>query len=318
MYQNLIPHFINSENKNTFSSINTHATCYMEPVNPILNMVNTHGMMEQASTDNSRLMLTGQNGNATISYGSILTYVYQKLKHLHFRKAYHESLCFYNMRRVSKKHFIKVFFKTWHEKHLVKFKLGDDCFLNHDLIRTYKLESQEKKIFKTRGTGFMDSETQRNGFGFMPLVYQHMGFYDTMGSLRYGILSVDPTLTKGMLELCLSLPIDCYVKNGKERRAIRDYMKGYVPDVILDNFAGRGVQAADFAFRVNRDWDSIREDVFRLLENPKLKEFLDEHKIAALIDELKQKEYKLEKSDVAKAAVIASLSAFLNQVENGE
>ena len=318
MYPNLIPHFIDSDNKNAFSSIDAHAACYMEPVKPILNMVNTHGMMEHAATDGCRLMLSGQNGNATISYGNIRTYIYQKLKRFQFCDAYREFRCFCNMHHVSKKYFIKIFIKSWQEQHLKKYKLDDDCFLKREHILTYKLEAQERAILKQRGTGCMDSETQRNGFGFMPLVYQHMGFFDTMGSLRYGILSVDPTLTKEMLELCLSLPIDCYVKNGKERRAIRDYMKGYVPDVILDNFAGRGVQATDFAFRVNRDWDSIREDVFKLLENPKLREYFDEHKIEELIDEIRQKESKLDKVIVAKAAVIASLSAFLNQVENGE
>ena len=318
MYPNLIPHFIGSDSKNAFSSISVHAACYMEPVKPILNMVNTHGMMEQAATNGCRLMLSGQNGNATISYGSIRTYIYQKLKRFRFRDAYREFRCFCNRHHISKKYFIKVFFKTWQATHPDKYKPGDDCFLKQEHIRTYHVEAQERKLLKQRGSGLMDSERQRNGFGFMPLVYQHMGFYDTLGSLRYGILSVDPTLTKEMVELCLSLPIDCYVKNGKERRAIRDYMKGYVPDVILDNFAGRGVQAADFAFRVNRDWDSIKDEVFTLLNNPKLQEYLDKQKLEELTDELKQKEYRLEKTDVAKAAVIASLSAFLNQVENGE
>ena len=146
----------------------------------------------------------------------------------------------------------------------------------------------------------------------MPLVYQHMGFYDTYDSLRYGILSVDPTLTKEMVELCLSMPIDCFVRKGKERRAIRDYMKGYVPDVILDNYAGRGVQAADYAFRVNRDWDFIRDDVNRLLNNPKLPEYMDKDKLQRLLGEIKENEYRLDKTIVAEAAVISSLSSFLN------
>ena len=165
---------------------------------------------------------------------------------------------------------------------------------------------------RTRGTGYMDSKRQREGFGFMPLVYQHMGFFDTYDSLRYGILAVDPTLTKEVVELCLGMPIDCFVRNGKERRAIRDYMKGYVPDMILDNYAGRGVQGADYAFRVNRDWDLIKEDVSRLLNNPKLLEYLDDEKLKKLLSEIKANEYHLDKTIVAKAAVIASLSAFLN------
>ena len=161
----------------------------------------------------------------------------------------------------------------------------------------------------------MDTEQQRDGFCFMPLVYQHMGFYDTYGSLRYGVLSVDPTLTKEMIELCLSLPIDCFVKNGKERRAVRDYMKGYVPDMILDNYAGRGVQAADYAYRVNRDWATIRDDVFRMLTNSELLNYLDEKKLQAFLETLKQREAELDKSTVAIAVVTAALSFFLEQNE---
>ena len=145
----------------------------------------------------------------------------------------------------------------------------------------------------------------------MPLVYQHMGFYDTYNSLRYGILSVDPTLTKEMVELCLSLPIDCFVRGGKERRAVRDYMKGYVPDEILDNYAGRGVQAADYAFRVNRDWDEIKENVENLLNNPALTNFMDTGKLQQLKDEIKISENQLDKTQVAKMVILASFSAFL-------
>ena len=88
-------------------------------------------------------------------------------------------------------------------------------------------------------------------------------------------------------------------------------MKGYVPDSILDNYAGRGVQAADYAFRVNRDWDVIRDDVNRLLNNSELLEYVDKNKLQRLLDEINANEYHLDKTVVAEAAVISSLSAFL-------
>lgn len=314
MYPNLYPQFISSDHVNAFTNINDHASCYMEPVKPILNMVNTHEMMQHAMRDGCKLMLTGQNGNATISYGRVFTYIFQKLRRFHFFKAYREFICFCNMHHISKKHFIKLFLRTWKEERYKKYTPAEDCFLKQEDIVAYDLISLERTILKHRGNGSMDTEKQRDNFCFMPLVYQHMGFYDTYGSLRYGILSVDPTLTKEMLELCLSMPIDCFVKNGKERRAVRDYMKGYVPDSILDNYAGRGVQAADFAFRVNRDFNSVREDIYSLLENPKLLEYLDKDKLQNLRNRLRHNEGNLDKSLVAEAAVIASLSAFLNQV----
>lgn len=315
MHPNIYPQFISSDDVNVFTNINNHVSCYMEPVKPILNMVNTHEMIQQASRDGCKLMLTGQNGNATISYGRVLTYIYQKLRRFRFREAYREFVCFCKMHHISKKYFMKVFFRTWKEEHCTKYTPADDCFLKQEDISAYNIISLERTILKQRGNGCMDTEQQRNNFCFMPLVYQHMGFYDTYGSLRYGILSVDPTLTKEVLELCLCMPVDCFVKNGKERRVVRDYMKGYVPDSILDNHAGRGVQAADFAFRVNRDFDVIREVVYTLLDNPKLLEYLDKDKLQELRNELRQNEGMFDKSMVARAAVIASLSAFLNQID---
>lgn len=318
MHPNISPQFIDSDATNAFTDINAHASCYMEPVKPILNMVNLHGIMQKASDDGCKLMLSGQNGNATISYGSIRTYLYQKLKQYHFGEAYREFHHFCKRHNVSKKYFIKLFLTTYYEEHIKKYKPGDDCFLKKELLLKYNIIAQEREQLKHRGNGCMDTVRQRNGFCFMPLVYQHMGFYDTYGSLRYGILSVDPTLTKEMVELCLNMPMDCFVKNGKERRAIRDYMKGYVPDVILDNYAGRGVQAADYAYRVNRDWHIIQDNVFNLLENPELLEYLDQDKLQGLIDEIRCNQSALDKNAVAKAAIIASLSAFLNQAKQFE
>ena len=311
MYPNIYPQFVNANGINCFTKMELHAACYLEPVKPVLNLVNNHEMMEKAAADGCKLMLSGQNGNATISYGSIMTYVYRKLVSLHWKQAYQGIMDFCGMHHVSKKRFLKVFLQTFRDEKVMKYKLGEDCFLKQSDIDKYHVEKQERKIMRSRGTGTMDSRRQREGFGFMPLVYQHMGFYDTYDSLRYGILSVDPTLTKEMVELCLGMPIDCFVHKGKERRAIRDYMKGYVPDSILDNYAGRGVQAADYAFRVNRDWDVIRDDVNRLLNNSELLEYVDKNKLQRLLDEINANEYHLDKTVVAEAAVISSLSAFL-------
>lgn len=310
-YPNIVPRFVNSNTVNCFTYMDAHVRCYLQPVKSILNLVNIHGMMQKAAEDGCRIMLSGQNGNATISYGAILTYVYQKLLRFRLREAYREIAAFCKMRHVSRKKFLKVFVTAFVEKRIKPYHLGDDCFLKQSDIERYRIEKRERETAETRGDGYMDSLKQRRNFGFMPLVYQHMGFYDTYNSLRYGILSVDPTLTKEMVELCLDMPIDCFVRNGKERRAIRDYMKGYVPDMILDNHAGRGVQGADFAFRVNRDWDSIRGEVMRLLQNPELLEYMDNARLQKLLDEIEANAYHFDKTTVAKAAVVSSLSSFL-------
>jgi len=311
MHPNIVPAFVNVEELNCFSKLDRFVEMYREPVKPALNMINVEAMAAAAAKDGCKILLSGQNGNATISYGNILTYVYQKCVSGHFLAAYKEAKAFCKLRKVARKKLLEVFLKTLKEEHLTNPEPGKDCLLREADIRKYRILKLQKKIQKERGTGSMDSQKQRKGFCFMPLVFQHMGFYGTYSSLEHGVLSLDPTLTKEVIDLCMQLPIDCYVHNGKERRMVRDYMKGYVPEVILENHTGRGIQAADFAYRINRDWDKVKEQVYDILGDDTLQEFLDREKLQALIEEARENEYRMEKNLVARLAVIASLGYFV-------
>lgn len=311
MYTNIVSRFISSDEVNCFTRLEDYVQLYKEPVKPALNMPNIEGMFQAAAEDGCRILLSGQNGNATISYGNILTLIYQNCLHGRLCSVYREAKAFCRFRGVSKKKLLSVFFNAVKEKHFERFSFGDDCFLKASYIKKYKLTGIAKRIQKERGNGFLDSQKQHLNFCFMPQVFQHMGFYDTYAGLKYGILSLDPTLTTDVIELCMSMPMECFVKNGKERRAVRDYMKGYVPDRILDNHVGRGVQAADFAYRVNRDWNKIREEVFEIIKEQKLLKYFDKEKLQQLLDEAENKEYSMDKDIVARLAVISSLGYFL-------
>lgn len=314
MYKNIIPSFISGQEINCFTGLEETVRRFCKPVKAALNINNIDGLMKKAVGDGCSLFFTGQNGNATISYGRTITYIYQKLLSGHFLAAYKEANQFCKVHRVPRKRLLKVFCRTWKEEKLHPSLLEDGCFLKKEDIKKYKLLSMEKSIKRQRGTGSLDTVSQRRGFCFMPLVFQHMGIYDTISSLTYGILPLDPTLSKDMIELCLSMPIDCYVKNGRERRAVRDYMKGYVTDAVLENHSARGVQGADYAYRVNRDWEAIGEKVYMVLREPAVAEYLDAEKVNALLKEAKEAEGHMDKGMVAKLAVLSSLAYFLKGV----
>jgi len=311
MYDNIMPQFIDAEGLNCFSKMEQFAALYREPVKPIINMVYVDAMTRAASEDGCSILLSGQNGNATISYGNMLTYLYQKGLSGHFLSAVKQAKFFCSFRRIPRKKLLSVFGEIWYRQKMTIFSFGDDCFSKKEDIKQYKLLKRERRRRKEQGTGLMDSKRQRRGFGFMPLVYQHMGYYATYSSLEYGILSLDPTLTKEMVEFCLNVPIECNVYAGRERRMVRDYMKGYVADVILENHVGRGVQAADYAYRVNRDWERIKDTIFCALEEPLLLEYLDAEKIQQLRNDIGMHEGNLSKAMVSKMALICSLSCFL-------
>ena len=105
---------------------------------------------------------------------------------------------------------------------------SEDCFKKTNLIKKYHLKKYISTTDRKNGNGLFDSKKQHQNFIYMPRLYQHIGLYDTYMSLQYNIISEDPTLTPEILELCYNMPIDCFVKNGKERRVVRDYFKGYM------------------------------------------------------------------------------------------
>lgn len=315
IHPNIKSKFIEVPKANCFTNLETYINTFMEPVKPALNMIYVEGMSLAAAKDECSILLSGQNGNATISYGNLLSFIYQKSIRGHFLSAYKEIKAFGSLRKIGRKRILAVYLKTLMELRFQKVRFGKDCLLKEKDIKDYQLLSMEKKIREKRGNGVLDTKRQRRGFCFMPLVFQHMGFYNTYCSLKYGVLSLDPTLTKEMIELCLSMPIECYVHGGKERRMVRDYMKGLVPEEILENHTGRGIQSADFAYRINRDWDKIKEQVYDILQEPLLIQYLDRDKLNALLDEIRENEYQMSRNLVARMTVISSLGYFLRMAD---
>jgi asparagine synthase (glutamine-hydrolysing) len=59
-------------------------------------------------------------------------------------------------------------------------------------------------------------------------------------SLITGVLFRDPTVDRRMIELCMQLPESQFVYRGTERRLVREYLKGYIPEEIRRDETHRG------------------------------------------------------------------------------
>jgi asparagine synthase (glutamine-hydrolysing) len=205
---------------------------------------------------------------------------------------------------------LRLFFRLLRERKK-NIKHPDYGYLKDFLIRKYNLKLIDKKIAVERGNGLIDSQQRRYNFIYMPLTFQHFGYYDTCRSLFYGFLPLDPTLSSDIIELCLAMPIDCFFHNGKERRAVRDYMSGIVSDSILNNLKKRGRQGADYVYRFNKFIDSEYALLVKYLNNPLLYHYLDKEKIQKLIEIIKENKYNLDSKTIVYACVSSSLSHFL-------
>ena len=81
-------------------------------------------------------------------------------------------------------------------------------------------------------------------------VWNKSGTVTTKMSLRYSLWDRDPTNDLRVIQFCLSIPEEQYVKNGMERSFLRRATKNLLPDSVRLNHYVRGIQAADTIHRM--------------------------------------------------------------------
>jgi asparagine synthase (glutamine-hydrolysing) len=80
------------------------------------------------------------------------------------------------------------------------------------------------------------------------------GFLWQESGAWFGMDVRDPTCDKRVMEFCLSVPDDQYARNGRDRWLIRRAMRDYMPAAVLDE-TRRGLQAADIGRRVQANFE---------------------------------------------------------------
>ena len=81
--------------------------------------------------------------------------------------------------------------------------------------------------------------------------FSHLGAIETKSSLVFGVEKRDPTRDKRVIEFCINLPENQWVRDGEERRFIRHAMEGYMPGYgAPEHTTVRGRQAADWVQRI--------------------------------------------------------------------
>lgn len=216
MYPNITHHQHYSEiNKDIYQELDI-LNSYIDQ--PIRNVANTEWILSSyqfATKNNSKVILTGASGNATISwtgeslrnkFGKIRSFLKLKLK---------PTSAFSN------------FF----------------TYANHDILQS---KTVQQLIFNR---GF-NSDVQAymltgpsNALKSTAYVLQ----------LWYGIRNLDPTIDKELVEFCYSLPQWMFYKNNKtinRRLLVREGLKDILPNTITESIA-RGEQASDFYLSYN-------------------------------------------------------------------
>jgi asparagine synthase (glutamine-hydrolysing) len=135
--------------------------------------------------------------------------------------------------------------------------------------------------------------------------------------LKYNVSFTDPTDDVELIEFCLNLPEDQFVRNGIERRLIKRAVKGYIPDKILNSNV-RGKQSADWVQRIKPYWPVIKEELMSIGDFQLEKRYLNRTIIQKNLDMLKNFDF-IRGDNLHMRILFRTLifSRFLRMVEKG-
>ena len=291
-YPNICPHFDDGDGKDFVDSID-HALEILEiPYKAYINMPSALNTYAKAHDTGSKVVLCGQNGNLTVSYGN----AYNSFNHLLSHGRYFTFLNYYfrfakldNQKAISFLPRVIEYLKDNKSDdkpilHLTKEQR--DPFVNDKIFDNYDYENRLiYSEFLNRGKR-LQSEEDYHQLVYPKSAFSYIGVIETKLGLNEGIIIRDPTVSVDLINFCYSLPFELFSYNGIPRYLIRGFMSEYLPREILYPLRKVGIQNADWLIRLSHRADEI----YNILE----KELLDDS-LAQLTDQKKLKEYLAEK-----------------------
>ncbi|MBS4932716.1 MAG: hypothetical protein KH020_15685, partial [Clostridiales bacterium] len=228
---------------------------FEQPIKTLENSYWVTGMAKQSSEDGVKVLLIGQNGNVSISFGDFFIHMQTLIRQLKFGEVISEVNAANKRYGKPKKAIYSTIIsnaipykikKIRHRKEDTIENKFEDSVIKLDLIKKYNVEERfDKKGYNSVITkvGTL-KETRKSILDEATLA--HIGIMETKDSLAYGIIKRDPSKDKRIMEFCLSIPSEAYVHEGEERYLIRSSMVGILPEEIRTNWRNRGIQSADW------------------------------------------------------------------------
>jgi asparagine synthase (glutamine-hydrolysing) len=260
-------------------------------------------IMEAASRNGAGAVLTGQMGNATVSWagnGSALLALLQGYPATALRLFLHaEPNPWFTLKRQVLKPLLtpglRAFqrFKTLRSKPWQAYSA-----LNNHMASEVDLDG------RMRAAGFDPT------FTFSPLEDPHLRFFWPAWSIGTGIWSemgarhsfsyLDPTFNLAMVEFLLRVPDDQFRRGGQSSFLMKRAFRNRLPAQVLNGHR-KGLQAADLGHRILQELPAFRECLNSLDSLPEAQDFLDLPLLHCCLEELVA---KVDPNTTAKAGTI--------------
>ncbi len=273
------------EGKHALSDTDRLMALLEQPYKTLENLFWIEGILARAEADNIGVMLTGGVGNTTISYGSMEQCLISLLgsgKWPAFigelRKSAHRKQA--NPLRTLVD-VLKFFFpypiqKAWYQRRNPAWaaplrlspinpafaaRIGQPARFKQYHYDPLFIEKKDAFSYRRR---MLD-----------PAHLSHQAGVYTKIALAHRLIIRDPTLDQRVVEFCMSVPVEQYCRDGRERSLLRRAMAGILPDTVRLNYDQRGRQSADFVQRLQPVARLMVAEALRIGELEDERKYLD-------------------------------------------
>jgi len=320
-YPNIKVTYCRSEGRNSYVDIGKYLQIFEQPYKTVENTFWMNCISETAAKNNCKVLLDGQFGNGTISYGDFYTHAYSLFKQVRLIALVKEISSYCRLHRISRKKFSKsIFIKFLPEvlnKHILKTSSNINVRKEISLINpSFSLNYNINRRVEERGYSLENrknytlSELRRRIM--KSTAFTHIAAIETKMSLVHGIVKRDPTRDKRVIDFCLRIPGNQYVKQGQERLLIRRSMEGILPNKVRLNTKVRGLQSADWLQRIAPDWDKIKQEIIDTVQNKRIQAYIDTEEVIRVVQDNKALvDNETNETDIRMLLVCLILGEFL-------
>jgi asparagine synthase (glutamine-hydrolysing) len=288
---NITDHYLDFKGKSPLSEVDDWLETLEMPYKFFENSFWIKGIYESAQQQGIGILLNGQRGNWTISWGHALDYMAILLRKLRWARFYRELRLHSRVAGARRLRLLPVIGRKAFPfvQHLAWNK--DDPFpslINPEFARkTNVFELLRQQDIDVTGNYLANAYEYRKR-QFEKLYFWNInGTFGTKLSMRYSMWERDPTNDLRVIKFCLSVPEDQFVQDGVDRSLIRRSMKNYLPDDIRMNLRIRGIQGADGIHRMKPSWNGFMEELQQLSSDRELSHFINLKVLREAISKLK-------------------------------
>jgi len=289
MHDNIEPHFLCNAGEDALNSIEEGLDTLEIPYKAFVNYPSLREIYREAAKAGCKVVLSGQFGNSTISYGNMDPIFFD----LYCRRKYITLLISMNNlarhMKVPRKKFMLGYLKYLGNQKKSE-KVSDGQFtLEYPFAATcfgdkYPLE---ERFLQGRMDLLCDRINTQKEYRELLTVFPgstYIGEWETKLGLKYGMLLRDPTKDRRIISFCYHLPYEYFAYRGTTKWLIRGNMRDMLPGYILDNWDRHGIQNNDWLRRIESNWLRIKPKYEETITNTAVEKYVDIEKIKTMIN----------------------------------